>query len=119
MLNIIEQLEQIADLLPNGPVRTRVLDVIDEFPEEIRSQRWKGGKSNTWYTVGELHAMLQGIGATTTQFGNAIEPIITKLLPELPKECQDYAASCVENITRVLENSNNQLQNPKILLENI
>lgn len=118
-MNITERLQMVADSLPPNTIRDEILSIIEDFPAEIRSQRWKGGKSNTWYTVGELHAMLQGIGATTTQFGNAIEPIITKLLPELPEECQDYAASCVENITRVLENSNNQMQNPKILLENI
>jgi len=119
MVNIIEELQQIADLLPNGVIRTRVLDVIDEFPKEIHSQRWRGKRSGEWYTVGELHAMLKGIGQTTTEFGNAVEPIITCLIPELPPEYREYATVCVNEVTRVLENLNNRMQNPKVLLENI
>ena len=118
MVNIIEQLQQIADLLPNGAIRTKVLDIIDDFPQEIRSQRWRA-KSGEWYTTRELFAMLKGIGQTTTEFGNAVEPIITRLIPELPPECQQYATVCVMEVTRVLENLNNRMQNPEVLLENI
>lgn len=118
MTNIIERLQHVADGLPNGAIRTSVLDIIDDFPSEIRSQRWRA-KSGEWYTTRELFAMLKGIGQTTTEFGNAVEPIITRLIPELPPECQQYATECVMEVTRVLENLNNRMQNPKVLLENI
>ena len=118
MATIIERLQHIADGLPNGAIRTQVLDIIDDFPEEIRSQRWRA-KSGQWYTTRELFAMLKGIGQTTTEFGNAVEPIITRLIPELPIECQEYATKCVEDVTRVLDNLNKRMQDPKVLLENI